>query len=422
MGKKKRTPVKRSIIPPVILENLEKNAKSVEAQLAARRTIRMTEEARAKRAAGEIIETNKGEDRLITDAGNTENLPGKVVRKEDDPETDDIAVTNLYEDTGDIYAFLRQVAALNSYDGRGAKMRVAAHVGLGMDNSYWNGTLHASGDGHFFRPFHKSPSISRHEWTHAVDGSHTNLVYDGPPGALAEGFLADLWACIMGLWKAQAYATETSFRVAPELFGPGTGINGWALRDAISLEKCYNDPVIGEDMLRHHIREYYTGREDYHGVHINSGIPFRAGALAILEHGGYAWESIFPTLREVVINKRIGSRATFDDAAIAQRKAAVDLFGVGDPVVKAVVKGWRDVGITAIDQESPPPKPDPQPEPIPEPPVDEGSECTDNEQIQLVTALERILPVAQRFIARRSARKATAEKETAHVQTADHPR
>ena len=59
---------------------------------------------------------------------------------------------------------------------------------------------------------------------------------------------------------------------------------------------AYDDDVLGKDPQPDHFDRYIDTDEDNGGVHLNSGIPNRAFALAAIELGGFAWEHGGPGL------------------------------------------------------------------------------------------------------------------------------
>ena len=62
------------------------------------------------------------------------------------------------------------------------------------------------------------------------------------------------------------------------------------LRSMSEPGTAYDDPQIGKDPQVGSMADYVNTDDDNGGVHINSGIPNRAFALAALEIGGASWE------------------------------------------------------------------------------------------------------------------------------------
>jgi Zn-dependent metalloprotease len=348
-------PQPQGIIPPIVLEKIEQNARTIEARNAARRTLAITKQLEEKRK--QAVEPQQGEDREIYDSKNTSGA-GEKVRLEDAPDTDDETVNALYDDTGRWFDVLIRRFARRSYDGVGATMRVIAHFEDKFDNAYWDGTGIWVGDGFYFKPFYLAQTVTLHEWTHALTEKTIALVYSRQPGALNEA-ISDCWAAAIEQFYRGQTAPQADWLIGRELFGGS--VQGRALRDMATLEPAYDDPIIGKDPQTKHMRDYYSGSQDNYGVHINSGIPNRAFALASIHRGGMTVDTLLPVLADVMLRGLVGSNANFQEFATAMRRAAVDRFGVDDPTVAAVEYGWAEVGIT-IGEAPPVPGPAPLPE------------------------------------------------------------
>lgn len=340
----------QGIIPDIVLEKIEENAQTIQQRNAARRSLMLSRELQSRRS--QAVEPEAGEVREVYDANNTESM-GQKARGEDDPESGDAAVDALYDDTGRWYDLLFRQNQRRSYDGNGAKMIVVAHYGDRFDNAYWDGVGIFVGDGYFFEPFYRSQVVTFHEWTHALTEKTVGLQYNRQPGALNE-FISDAWAVSLEQKLLGKTAEEADWLVGRELFRTR---QGRALRDMAGLDPAYDDPLIGRDPQVKHMRDYYNGFEDNGGVHINSGIPNRAYALAALHHGGFTYQWLLPILADVMLRQKVGPMASFQQFANAMRTAAVDRYGVGAPEVGAVEFGWREVGITVSDAPAPAPEP-----------------------------------------------------------------
>ena len=107
---------------------------------------------------------------------------------------------------------------------------------------------------------------------------------------------------------------------------------------------AYDDPLIGKDPQPAHMKNYYQGKEDHGGVHINSGIPNHAFFLAATALGGNAWE-ITGKIWYVTLRDRLRPKSTFKDAASATTSVARDLYGSGGPEEQAIQKAWTQVGV-----------------------------------------------------------------------------
>lgn len=368
MGTKRTRP---SIIPDIVLEHAAQHADSPEARNVARRNLAVSRYMQQKRA--EAIEPQHGEDRVVYDSGHTSGA-GEQVRREDSPDTGDEAVDTLYNDTGYWIDALYDKWQRRSYDGQGATLRIIAHFEKDFDNAYWDGAGIWVGDGYFFDPFWRARTVTLHEWTHALTEKTLGLVYARQPGALNE-HISDAVAAAVEQWVLQQTANEADWYIGRELMGRRQGV---ALRVMADTFAAFDDPVIGKDPQYGHktMAGYYRGSDDNYGVHINSAIPNMAFALAAKARGGMTIDTVLPPLMHVLLTRRVGQQASFQEFANAMRASAVDLFGVGDPTVTAIEEGWREVGITPGDSVPP------------ETPAESPCQLSDSEVLALIHALK----------------------------------
>ena len=110
---------------------------------------------------------------------------------------------------------------------------------------------------------------------------------------------------------------------------------------------AYDDPVLGKDPQPANMSNYVQTTDDNGGVHINSGIPNHAFYLASVALGGYAWEKAgniwFVSLQ------RLGSNASFQDAANLTFTVAGELYGANSLEQQAIRTAWDGVGISVAD-------------------------------------------------------------------------
>jgi Zn-dependent metalloprotease len=101
-----------------------------------------------------------------------------------------------------------------------------------------------------------------------------------------------------------------------------------------------NDPYLGTDPQPAHVKDYYTGKLDKGGVHLNSGIPNRAFALTAKALGGRAWEVAGRIWYDALL--QLSPLASFLDCA----RVTLGLARLqGDVTQRAVRQGWAAVGI-----------------------------------------------------------------------------
>lgn len=281
-------------------------------------------------------------DRTIHDAQNTEELPGQVVRREQDPPVQDTAVNEVFEGMGSVHAFLEQVYQQSSLDGTGLDLLATVHYGVDYDNAFWDGTqmVFGDGDGEVFTGFTPSLTVIAHELMHGLMQFTADLDYQGQSGALNESFADVLAACVEQFVLGQT-AEQASWLIGSEVFGPS--VQARALRSLAEPGTAYDDPRLGTDPQPGHMDQYVDTQEDYGGVHINSGIPSRAFHLAAVALGGHSWERAGQVWFDVVTSEVLAPDADFQQFADATLAAAQQRFG--EEVTAAVRTAWERVGV-----------------------------------------------------------------------------
>jgi Zn-dependent metalloprotease len=132
--------------------------------------------------------------RSIHDAKNKRlspaQLPGTLVRKENDPASADASVNQAYDGLGATYDFYKDVLGRNSIDDRGVGLVATVHFDERFNNAFWNGKQMVFGDGDniIFTNFTRSLDVIGHELTHGVTEFSAGLEYHNQPGALNESF------------------------------------------------------------------------------------------------------------------------------------------------------------------------------------------------------------------------------------------
>ncbi|WP_430297311.1 M4 family metallopeptidase [Sinomonas sp. B1-1] len=317
----------------------------------ARRTLLADERMRAQRGAHtrdakhQILVEPGTLRREISDADNTERLPGKPVRKEGQDPVSDVDVNRAYDGLGDTYRFLEEVFRQSSIDGAGLALEGSVHYGAGYDNAFWDGTrmVFGDGDGKVFASFTSSLSIIAHELGHGLLQHTTDFSYEGQSGALNESF-ADVFGVLVEQFVRGDTAESASWIVGEGIFLPG--IKGLGVRSLKAPGTAYDDPALGKDPQPDHMDGYVRTRDDNGGVHLNSGIPNRAFYLVAAELGGHAWERAGRIWFETVALRKLPLDVDFRGFARETVRVARSLFGRESAEEKAVRAGWRGVGIT----------------------------------------------------------------------------
>ncbi|MFT3860716.1 protealysin inhibitor emfourin [Micropruina sp.] len=283
--------------------------------------------------------------REISTAGNTDHLPGAVIRREAEPATGDLAADEAYDGFGATWALFREVYGRDSIDGAGMMLPGTVHYGQGYDNAFWNGErmVFGDGDGQIFGRFTASLEVIGHELTHGVTENTAALVYRGQSGALNE-HISDVFGVLVRQYQLGQDAASADWLIGADLLLPG--VDGVALRNMIAPGTAYDDPRLGKDPQPDHMDRFVTTSDDNGGVHINSGIPNRAFAEAARAIGGPAWVAAGQVWYDVLTGSEISPRADFASFARLTVAAAAARFGDGSPQHTAVREGWTTVGVS----------------------------------------------------------------------------
>ena len=342
------------IVPPYLLENIAATDLP-QAAPAARQTLAIgrPSHARAARTQLELSVENgdtlvatsePGPDRTIADAGHTQNLPGRTVRREDDPAVADGTVNRAYDGLGTTFDFYWEAYRRRSIDGRGLALDATVHYGDGYDNAFWNGErmVFGDGDGEVFRDFTGNLTVIAHELTHGVTENSGGLDYDGQSGALNES-ISDVFGALTEQWSLNQTADQSSWLIGAGLFAPK--VHGVALRSLKAPGTAYDDPALGKDPQPATMADYVQTGEDNGGVHINSGIPNHAFYLAAIAIGGNAWQKAGLIWYQTLTGGTLESSVDFAAFARATIATATAEFGAGAAETAAVTSAWQQVGV-----------------------------------------------------------------------------
>ena len=198
------------------------------------------------------------------------------------------------------------------------------------------------GDGEVFQGFTNSLSVIGHELAHGLTERTARLRYEGQSGALNE-HVSDVFGALVEQYAMGQDAEAATWLIGEGVFTPA--VEGRALRSLLEPGTAYDDDVLGRDPQPAHFRDYIDTAEDNGGVHLNSGIPNRAFALAARELGGFAWEHVGRIWYDTLTSGRLRPDDGFLVFAAETLRAAEQRFGVGSREARAVESGWREVGI-----------------------------------------------------------------------------
>ncbi|GAA1537187.1 Zn-dependent metalloprotease [Microbacterium ginsengiterrae] len=335
-------------VPAYLLARLAQSGRFTKAADAARQTLlagRPQFRARINLSIDEngdlVAELGDAPNRTISDANNSETLPGIVVRSEDDPPVDDATVNEAFDGLGATFEMLLSGFRRNSLDGLGGGLDATVHYGVDYDNAFWDGErmVFGDGDGEVFRGFTGSLTVIGHELAHGVIQHTANLEYQGQPGALNES-IADVLGALTEQYTLGQTADDASWLIGAEIFTDE--VEGVALRSMLEPGTAYDDDELGKDPQPAHMSDFVRTTEDNGGVHINSGIPNRAFALTARAIGGNAWERA-GTVWYRALTGGLSSTASFQDFADATVAAAEAEYG--GEVTAAVRDAWQTVGV-----------------------------------------------------------------------------
>ena len=346
------TVVHQGIVPAYLLTRLAQSTRFPKAADAARQTLTVGRPPLRARielsidASGNLVaELSDAPDRTISDAQNTENLPGVRVRAEDDGPVADVAVSEAFDGLGATFELLLSAFERNSLDDAGAPLDATVHFGVDYDNAFWDGSrmVFGDGDGEVFLGFTGSVSVIGHELGHGVIQYTAGLEYEGQSGALNES-IADVFGALTEQFQRGQTADVATWLIGEGIFTDA--VEGKALRSMIEPGTAYDDEQLGRDPQPAHMDDYVETTEDNGGVHINSGIPNRAFALAARELGGHAWERA-GQVWYAALTGGLSAIATFAEFAAATTAAAAAQYGEESEVTAAVRNAWATVGVMA---------------------------------------------------------------------------
>ena len=329
------------VVPPFLLERLQ--GAGARATLLADREMRAGREVVQARTA--IAPSTGGTlERTISDAKSTRDLPGQQVRAEGEDPTGDAATDEAYDGLGATYAFFEEVYGYSSLDGSGLPLDATVHYGQDYDNAFWDGSrmVFGDGDGEVFGRFTVSVGVIAHELAHGFTQYTSPLEYKDQSGALNES-VSDVFGALVEQYTKKQNAEDASWLIGEGLFLPA--VQGKALRSLLEPGTAYDDDVLGKDPQPASMDDFVVTTEDDGGVHINSGIPNRAFAVAATTLGGPAWDRVGQVWFDTMTLGGLAPTVNFSGFAAATLRAANKRFGSGSDVVRAVATGWSTVGV-----------------------------------------------------------------------------
>jgi Zn-dependent metalloprotease len=271
-------------------------------------------------------------------------LPGRKVRGLGDPPVADVAVNEAYDGASETYGFYRDAYDRNSIDDRGMEIVSSVHYGVDFDNAFWNGTqmVYGDGSGRIFvkGSLTKAIDVIGHELTHGVTAATAGLRYSLQPGALNES-MSDVFGSLVKQYVNKQTAAEADWLIGAGTLVPSMGKALRSMKAPGTAYKGDRQPAHMDDYVD--LPDDNDPANDNGGVHINSGIPNHAFALAAIAIGGQAWEKA-GRIWYATLTERLAADSDFADAARATAAVAGELFGEGAEQ-QAVRDAWRQVGV-----------------------------------------------------------------------------
>jgi Zn-dependent metalloprotease len=272
-------------------------------------------------------------------------LPGRKVRAEGDPPSDDQGVNEAYDGADKVYDFYNEVFDRDSVDDKGLELASSVHYGVKYDNAFWNGSqmVYGDGSGQLFIDggMTKSLDVIGHEMTHGVTQFTAGLEYHSQPGALNES-MSDVFGSLVKQYSLGQSADQADWLIGEGILVPGLGKALRSIKEPGTAFDGDSQPAHMSDYLD--LPDDNDPRHDNGGVHINSGITNRAFYLAAVAIGGNAWEKAGRIWYETLTGGHLKQDADFRQAADATVEVAGQLFSDGGEQ-EAVQSAWQEVGV-----------------------------------------------------------------------------
>jgi len=236
-----------------------------------------------------------------------------------------------------MYDYLLLRHGRNSLDDNGMKLISYVHYGINYANAFWDGSAMTYGDGSGAMGPLTTVDICGHEMTHGLIDFTADLIYLNESGALNESF-SDIFGTALEWYSKPATANW--------LIGEETGVT---IR-SMSNPKQFGDPDT------YHGTNWYTGPQDYGGVHTNSGVQnhwfylLSVGGSGTNDLGNaYNVTGITIAKAESIAYRNLVvylfPSAEYPDARFYSIWAAIDLYGPCSPEVESTTRAWYAVGV-----------------------------------------------------------------------------
>lgn len=246
--------------------------------------------------------------RMVYDAKGRAILPSAatLARSEGQGVSRDAAVNNAYEYSGVIFEFFKQRLG---YVIQEPMMQVVNYNDndeiMGFDNAYFSPMdmglsimYYGTGDHKYFKSADGDITVIAHEMAHNfIDGKYgAKFTYFGKhygqPGAINEHIADVIAKCVQAAYMTDIGEEGWDDGVGDWFIGANFMVNpDFCLRDMWMPGNAYNDPGLGKDPQKGHMRDFAVTGEDHGGVHLNNGIMNRLFAEFCMNAGGAIYET-----------------------------------------------------------------------------------------------------------------------------------
>ncbi|NUM88871.1 MAG: M4 family metallopeptidase [Bdellovibrionales bacterium] len=246
-------------------------------------------------------------------------LPGAILK----------SARSAWNNSGLVFDYFRAKHGRNSIDDAGMTLKSVVNFGSKFNNAAWvDGKglmIYGMGDNQRYNDFASALDVAGHELTHGVTSRTANLEYVGESGALNESY-----SDVFGKLVAYHHNQTSDWKLGKELFKDGKG----AIRD---MER----PLIGHYDDYRYKGEPCSKKNDWCGVHTNSGIPNRAAVMLAKEIG---LEKV-GKLYYAVLTQLLRENSGFREARAQTEAACAAIWSAHSGECSAVAKAFTAVGI-----------------------------------------------------------------------------
>ncbi|MBI4645283.1 MAG: M4 family metallopeptidase [Bacteroidia bacterium] len=256
----------------------------------------------------------------------------------------DEVATDAHWGTEMTYDYYYYQHGRNSIDNSGYLLINYVHYQINYNNAFWNGQwmTYGDGDGINFTPL-ISIDVVGHEITHGLISFTANLNYSYSSGALNESF-CDIFGNAI-----EFYAKTGNWRLGEDITSNGLGIRNMANPNEFNNPDTYAGTY------------WYSGSDDYGGVHTNSGVQnywfylLSEGGTGTNDNGDdYSITGIGIDKAAAIAYRALTvylfPAANYYDSRYWAIEAAMDIYGPCSDEVEQTIAAWNAVGVYGVTQ------------------------------------------------------------------------